>query len=268
MINCSIVTYRHSINQLRLLLTQLQTDPLIKTIFIIDNWISNNLQKDLAPFTKVNYIFNHANLGYGKAHNIALKKSINEVDYHIVINPDIELQEQTISDLYAYMQNHQNIGLIMPKVLYPDGSIQYLCKMLPTPFDLIGRRFLPAFMQKTMQKRLQAYELKHKNYNLQMEIPNLSGCFMFLRCSALQTTGLFDEHFFMYLEDTDLSRRINQQYQTVYYPNTAVIHHYEKGSYKNFKLLTYHIKSAFYYFGKWGWLFDPMRTTINKLLKA
>jgi GT2 family glycosyltransferase len=165
------------------------------------------------------------------------------------------------------MNQEQNVGLLMPKVLYPNGETQYLCKQIPTPFDLIMRRFIPNFIKPLFQARLDAYELKFKDFSMRMEIPNLSGCFMFIRCEALKTVGLFDENFFMYLEDTDLSRRINSQYKTIYYPEASIIHHYEKGSYKNYKLLKYHIQSAFYYFNKWGWLFDPTRSTINNLLK-
>jgi hypothetical protein len=98
-----------------------------------------------------------------------------------------------------------------------------------------------------------------------MEVPNLSGCFMLMRCDALKYAGMFDDRFFMYLEDTDLSRRINQQFQTVYYPEVSIIHHYEKGSYKSNKLLLYHISSAFKYFAKYGWFFDTVRTTVNNI---
>jgi GT2 family glycosyltransferase len=72
----------------------------------------------------------------------------------------------------------------------------------------------------------------------------------------------------MYLEDTDLSRRINEYYKTIYYPEVSIIHHFEKGSYKSFKLLKYHILSAFNYFGKYGWYFDTVRDTINSTMKG
>lgn len=266
MINCSIVLYNHTFNQLSQLVETLNTIELVNKIYLLNNSKVDLLCSQFSAFSKVVYIFNHDNLGYGKAHNIAIKQSVQNVNYHIVLNPDLEITEEAVINLKNFMDSTQNIGLVMPKVLYPDGSVQFLCKMMPTPFDLIGRRFLPGFLKSLFNNRLNLYELKHKDYNQTMEIPNLSGCFMFLRCSALQTVGMFDPKFFMYLEDTDLSRRINQQYQTIYYPEVSIIHHYEKGSYKNFKLLTYHIKSAFYYFTKWGWLFDPMRSTINKLL--
>ena len=231
--------------------------------------IDNSPAKRYKDFTdhNIEYIFNNANLGYGRGHNIALRKALFESEFHIILNPDIELSGQTLEECISYMHQNVNIGLLMPKVLYPNGELQYLCKLLPTPFDLIMRRFIPKILHPVFKKRLDTYELKYKNFDEIMEIPNLSGCFMLLRCNALKTVGLFDEKFFMYLEDTDLSRRINSQYQTIYYPRVSIIHHYEKGSYKNYKLLRYHIRSAFYYFSKWGWVFDSCRNTINSLLR-
>lgn len=75
---------------------------------------------------------------------------------------------------------------------------------------------------------------------------------MFLRCSSLKDVGFFDENFFMYLEDTDLNRRIHSKYKTIFYPYVEIVHEYAKESYINKKLLKYHIQSAIYYFNKWG----------------
>ena len=96
-----------------------------------------------------------------------------------------------------------------------------------------------------------------------MNIPILSGCFMFLRTEALEKVGLFDEQFFMYMEDFDLNRRIHRAYKTVFFPEAVVVHEYQKASYKNIKLLKAHIKSAIYYFNKYGWFFDKERKIIN-----
>lgn len=79
-------------------------------------------------------------------------------------------------------------------------------------------------------------------------------------------TGGFDERFFMYLEDNDLSRRVGQVSRTMFYPHVSVIHEYKKGSYKNPKLLIYHITSAVKYFNKWGWMFDNEKKKVNHLV--
>ncbi len=87
---------------------------------------------------------------------------------------------------------------------------------------------------------------------------------MFLRVGAIKKAGFFDDRFFMYLEDTDLCRRINKVYRTVFYPYVTIYHNYGKGSYTNKKLLHYHIKSAVRYFNKWGWFNDSERKKINQ----
>mgnify|MGYP003611155927 FL=1 len=87
---------------------------------------------------------------------------------------------------------------------------------------------------------------------------------MLLRSKALQKVGLFDERFFMYPEDIDLTRRIREYYRTVFYPHVPVIHNHAQGSYKSKKLLWIHIINLIRYFNKWGWFCDKKRQLINK----
>ena len=97
-----------------------------------------------------------------------------------------------------------------------------------------------------------------------MDVPYLSGCFMFLRITALKKVGLFDENIFMYGEETDLCRRlIRVGYRTVFNPNVYIIHEFQKGSHKTWRLTWIGIRSAIYYFNKWGWFFDNERKKIN-----
>lgn len=150
----------------------------------------------------------------------------------------------------------------MPKVLYPDGSLQYLCKLLPTPYDWIGRRFNP--IKYLVNKRNEVFELQFTGYDKIMDVPYLSGCFMFLRLDAIEKIGGFDEGIFMYGEEADLCRRlIGGGYKTVFYPHVEIYHHFEKGSHKSWRLTKIGIESAIYYFNKWGWFFDSERRKIN-----
>jgi GT2 family glycosyltransferase len=263
-ISFSLVIYKHSYSQIAELLDSIQKVKLDARIFVVDNSPTDKFQTQIPPDSKIEYIIAGKNLGYGSGHNLVIRKLLNWSDYHVVLNPDILVTEETILAMVNYIDKHPNIGLLMPKVLYPSGEIQYLCKRFPTPFDLIMRRFIPSFLAANLKERMNRYELKHKDYNQSMEVPNLSGCFMLLRTEVLRIVGVFDERFFMYLEDTDLSRRINMQFQTMYYPEVSIIHQYEKGSYKNLRLLKYHIVSAFKYFNKYGWFFDTVRSTINR----
>lgn len=264
-LSVSLVLYNHQYSQVEELIISVLACPFKVRLSIIDNSPRDKFARELPSGLPISYNFVGKNLGYGRAHNLAIEKSLKHAKYHLVLNPDIRFLPAALQQMIHYLDANPNIGLLMPKVLYPSGEIQHLCKLMPTPFDLIMRRFIPNFLQPWFKPRMEKYELKHKDYNQGMEVPNLSGCFMLMRCEALQYTGMFDDRFFMYLEDTDLCRRINQQFQTVYYPEVSIIHHYEKGSYKNTRLLLYHISSAFKYFGKYGWFFDTVRSTVNKM---
>jgi GT2 family glycosyltransferase len=180
-----------------------------------------------------------------------------------VLNPDVYFDKHVITELVNFMEAKPAIGLLMPKVLYPDGRLQPLCKLLPQPHEILVRRFLSG-VKGLHQKVNYHYEMQFTGYDRVTEVPFLSGCFMLLRTEVLEKVGLFDERFFLYFEDTDLSRRIHQHSQTMYYPGVEVFHYHESGLHKKQKNLWFGFKSAIQYFNKWGWYNDPIREEINK----
>lgn len=261
MITASIVAYHTPTDELTHLLDCIVFSN-IDILYLIDNSSNDSLRELGNTSSKIVYIYSD-NLGFGHGHNIAIRKAIEKkAQYHIVINPDIYWEGPVIESLAAYMNNNLACGLVMPKILYPDGGNQYLCKLLPTPMNLLGRRFLP--FKSWVSKMDERYEMRFANYDKEMEVPALSGCFMFLRVDVLKKVGMFDERYFMYAEDLDFCRRIGEVSKTMYYPAVSVFHEYGKGSYKNKKLLKYHICSVIKYFNKWGWIFDKKRTQKNK----
>jgi len=228
--------------------------------------VDNSPQATLAPLARqfgATYIHLPHNPGFGAGHNVAIRDAqAKGVDYHLVLNPDIVFGGQVVPLLVNYLEQHRDIGLVMPKILYPDGRLQRLCKLLPGPVDLLMRRFCAGWYRQS--GRLARYELHESGYDKVMDVPALSGCFMLMRAAVLRETGGFDERFFMYLEDVDLSRRIGRVARTVYCPLASVVHEYGKGSYQNVKLLLYHVRSAAVYFNKWGWFTDAEREAINQ----
>src|SRR4051794_36024192 len=260
-ISCSVVSYHNDPEQIAQVLRSLTSTPLDIVVYLIDN-SSDDALSDLARQFGARYIHRPDNPGFGAAHNLAIADALAQSSsYHLVVNPDIVFGVDVLPTLRAYMDAHQDIGLIMPDIRYTDGSRQHLCKLLPRPADLLARRFVPALYR--MSGRLETYEMRRSGYDKLMEVPALSGCFMFLRTSILAKTGGFDERFFMYMEDVDLSRRIGRLARTVYFPAVSVVHEYAKGSYKNAGLLSHHIRSAIRYFNKWGWFFDAERRAVN-----
>ncbi len=212
---------------------------------------------------QVAYIFNGKNLGYGAAHNIAIRESVyDDIPLHLVINPDILVTAEAIDTMVEFITAHREVGQLMPHVVYPTGETQYLCKLLPTPLDVFGRRFLP---KRWMAKRNARFELRESGYDKMMNVPYLSGCFMLLRTQAVLKARLFDERFFMYPEDIDLTRRIHRDYLTIYFPYVTIVHNHAQASYHSPKMLWIHIVNMCRYFNKWGWFCDKERRMVNNL---
>jgi GT2 family glycosyltransferase len=259
----SIVVYRNPAAQIRGALKSFLSTPLNVRLYVVDN-SPDDYARELCEDERIVYIFNGGNLGFGAGHNIAMKASSGEANYHVVLNPDVHFGCGVLEELLSFARSRPDVGAVMPKVLNPDGSIQHLCKQLPAPSDLIIRRFLPSVFKPLVRDRLAEYEFRDQDYGAMLSVPVLSGCFMMLNCAALSEVGIFDERYFMYMEDVDLCRRMHQRYKTIYFPKVAIYHGYEKGSYRSVLLLMRHIVSALRYFQKWGWFSDEERILINQ----
>jgi len=232
-------------------------------IFVIDNSSSESTREFCNGYRLVEYSASE-NRGYGAGHNQAIEKSIAlGADYHLVINSDIRFEPDIIEPLTEYMERKPDVGMIQPRIVNPDGSPQYTVRMLPSPLDLICRRFLP---RNLVRKRISRYELHHFDHTKEFNVPYHQGSFMFLRIDALKKCGMFDERFFMYPEDIDLTRRIHTFYRTMYVPFVTVIHDHRAASYHSCRMLRVHIVNMIRYFNKWGWISDPERRLFNRQL--
>lgn len=260
MTTASVVFYNNPEDEIIKILNNLQNSCAEK-VYIIDHSDSDYIKPIATAYSKVTYSA-YKNMGFGAGHNHAIEKAIKDnSDYHAIINPDIYWDGDALKHLSDFMDKNTECGLVMPKILFPNGEIQYLCKLLPTPMDLFGRRFVPF---KGYKNRLNAnYELRWTGYDRIMEIPCLSGCFMFVRTKVLKKIGGFDERFFLYAEDMDLCRRIGEVSKTIFNPEVSVYHTFHRASYRSVKYLRLHMISIFKYFNKWGWFFDKKRKMYN-----
>lgn len=257
-LNVSIVLFNSVFVQISNLTKALKKNTYINKIYLVDN---SPLRNNEFEICHANYIFTGKNLGYGAGHNLAIKKSIMDgIKYHLVLNSDIYVCNKTLIELLEYLEANNDVSLIMPKVKNEDDSTQLLPKLLPSPLDLLIRVF--PILKKIAPARSRLYVLAD-NQNKTLNVPIISGCFSLFRVEALKKVGLYDENFFMYFEDFDLSRRIHSKYKTIYYPEVSVIHTHERGAAKNLKLFKIFILSAITYFNKYGWIFDKERKQIN-----
>ncbi|WDF59110.1 glycosyltransferase family 2 protein [Flavobacterium sp. KACC 22758] len=261
-ISASIVLYNTDCIELKRTINSIFNENVDIKLFLIDNSQINNIQK-FDNNIKIEYIHNPSNPGFGEAHNIAIKKAIESgIDYHFVVNPDIYFKGDVIFKMVDYMQSDNSIGMIMPQILNIDGSVQNLPKLLPYPFSILWRKIKkPA---KAYRKFINRYELREIPEKQIYNAPVLSGCFTLLNLEAIKKVGMYDNRFFMYFEDWDLSRRVHQYYKTIYFPLVSVYHGYESGANKSGKLFKIFVNSAITYFNKWGWFFDSDRGEINK----
>lgn len=253
---CSIVLFKHSKNELMPTLQCLINSSYIKSIILIDNDISNWASSFIHE--KIIYLKSDGNFGFGYGHNLAVKKYVSDSDFFLICNPDIVFEVSEFENLVSFAETRSE-GLFLPKIVYENGENQYGARLLPSPLNLFARRFSKKMASKLDQKYLlQEYIIEKPVF-----VPYLSGCFMLFRSECLDKLCGFDERFFMYMEDIDISRRCADEFGTVYYPLCKIIHKHEQASYKSSKLLKAHLKSAIQYFNKWGWFYDSKREILN-----
>lgn len=153
-------------------------------------------------------IAGQGNVGFGRANNLAISRCA-DFDFHLVLNPDVKLAEDALTNALRYLQLHAACAMVSPVATSPDGRPLYLVKLLPDFFTLALRGFAPAWIRRYFQRRLDAYERRETPFDVELcNAEIVSGCFMFIRRSALDRTGGFDPAYFLYFEDFDLSYRI------------------------------------------------------------
>lgn len=265
MITVSIVTYKTDTEELKQCLSSLSSK-LVKTIYIVDNSSQSYLADFCKGYGNVVYIGSE-NVGYGAGHNKALRLAMKdkEARFHLVLNSDVYFEPSVLERLVEYMEARPDVAQVQPNVIYPNGEEQYTCRLLPTPANLIFRRFLPAGMVEKMNNR---YMLRFWNHKKEANIPYHQGSFMFFRTKCFKKVGLFDERFFMYPEDIDITRRMHRHYRTMFWPGVTIVHAHRAASYKSKKMLKIHMENMIRYFNKWGWIYDRERSEWNRgLLK-
>lgn len=193
-------------------------------IFVVDNDSADGSVEFLRKrFPQVEVIDNGCNAGFGKANNIALAKATGR--YVLFLNPDTVVAERTIPGCIEYMDAHPDTGAVGVRMQYGDGHFALESRRsLPTPsvafwhMTGIGRLF-------SHSKVFAKYHLSYLDRDRECGIDVVSGAYMFIRKEALDKTGGFDEAFFMYGEDIDLSYRILQQgYKNCYLP-LPIVHY-------------------------------------------
>ena len=228
-------------------------------MFVIDNGPAAD-RDAIAPATSawpaqagtIELLAGHGNVGYGRANNLALARASS--DFHLVMNPDVELEPPALAEALAALAEHPEVGLVAPAVYGEDGALQFLCRRYPTIWVLFLRGFAPAALRRRFAGVLEEYEMRDIiGDHFVPNVPLASGCFMLARTPVLERVGGFDPRYFMYFEDYDLSLRVGRESQVAYVPRSRIVHHGGEASRKGVRHVAWFVGSAWRFFARHGW---------------
>lgn len=223
-------------------------------LLLVDNGGRGQFLQDMAPLPadwRVRVLSGHGNVGFGAGHNLCL----GELEtYHLILNPDLELAPDALKNALFFLESNPDCGLVVPSASWGDGRVQYLCKRMPTVFDLLLRGFAPGWLRSRFQERLARYEMRDLiGERVLWDPPIVSGCCMLFRSSVLQLLGGFDPRYFLYFEDFDLAIRAGGRARLAYLPAFRVVHHGGHAARKGWSHIGMFLRSAVIFFRKYGW---------------
>lgn len=228
-------------------------------LYIVDNGstdgtlqiVEDELLKNDKYSSSVELIKNSENIGFGAAHNKVIErlKAEFQSDFHCVVNPDIVIEDDIIGTMTSFMATPENSDVcqLSPRICFPDGRNQILGKRNPHFIYLFASRM----RGEEPSKLLRRYAMLDEDYTKPFAIKNATGCFMFFRTADFVSIGGFDERYFMYFEDCDITREMNKRGRVLFFPDAIVYHVWARDSKRNTKLKIIHITSMLKYFLKW-----------------
>lgn len=192
-------------------------------VFVVDNGTDDSLAMVESEFPRAMPILGSPHIGFAAGNNLALAQARGR--YILLLNPDTELPPTALSELHAVMEAHPQWGIVGPKLVRADGSLDLACRRsFPTPWSALMKAC--GLARRFPKSRLAAsYNLTYLDPDACYPIDAVVGAFMFIRRDALAEVGLLDDTFFMYGEDLDLCYRVKQAgWQVWYWPGVAVRH--------------------------------------------
>ncbi len=232
-------------------------------LYLIDNSVDQHLVLgQFSEFTtlldsqniELRLVQGHGNIGYGRGHNLVVNKLGSE--FHLFLNPDVELQPDALATGISYLRNNQQVVLASPYAEYAGGEKQFLCKRYPSLLTFFVRGFLPNSLKNLFAERLARFEMHDLSEDEPSDnIPIVSGCFMLCRSAALKSINGFDEGYFLYFEDFDLSLRIAKLGKLAYVPAMRIKHAGGHAARKGGAHIGMFVRSAMRFFNTHGWRF-------------
>lgn len=228
-------------------------------LFLVDNGgcppLGSVGERLAAQGIAVELIAGHGNVGYGRGHNLAIEHAASR--YHLILNPDIDMDREALAHAIDFLDQHRELGLLTPCIIDDEHRQQYLSRRYPALLDLFARGFLPARFRKFFEHRLARYEMRDviNGHDVVWDPPIVSGCFMLFRTELLKRLSGFDPRYFLYFEDYDLSLRTHDVARTAYVPSVRAIHHGGGAARKGSAHIRMFMSSAVKFYNRFGWKF-------------
>ncbi|MHA5125136.1 glycosyltransferase [Oenococcus oeni] len=257
-ISITVVFYNNGIDSINKVIDNiLGTTIYFKNVclYLINNSPDNTEINDFLNLKKsqsnrISVLIPSKNKGFGSGNNLVLP--VLTSDYHFIINPDVIIPDQNeIIKMINYLEKNPKIGLLSPLIKFPDGNIQHLLKKETTIFDMTLRFIgLPFF-----KKRQKEFVSLPDGYSNIHRAENVPGSFMIFRTSVFEKINGFDEKFFLYMEDSDITKSVNNVSESIFFPDAFVYHEWQRQNRKSLKGILTMLRSTVIYFNKWGWKF-------------
>lgn len=228
-------------------------------IIMVDNGstdpISLGFLQHAADEGRIKFIRSEKNLGFAGGNNLGAKYAKGE--YLFILNPDTAVFEDTLQIMVDYLEQHPEIGILAPKLVYPDGTVQESCRRDMRFMDLVIKR-TPLRKFPWGKTRLERYLMQDFDHEKIQEVELVTGAAMMMKRSFFEEIGGFDDRYFLFMEDFDLCKKTRKAgKKIVYFPKALVNHYHKRLSGGNFlrllgrKVFWLHLQSAAKYFWKW-----------------
>lgn len=200
-----------------------ERSPYQMEIIVVDNGSEDFSQEAVrTEFPQVKLIENGANLGFARANNVGIRQSNGR--YVCIVNSDVKVLDGCIDTLCGYMDQNPSVGIVGPKILWPDMTLQDSCRKFPS----LWNNFCTAAGLNRLFRQSKIFSGEHMLYfshNLVYEADFLAGCFLMIRKQALNQVGIFDEGFFIYSEEIDLCKRFwKNGWKVKFFPGASAVH--------------------------------------------
>jgi len=247
-----IITYNSSA-YIRDCLRSLREAACVREVLVVDNASTDGSAELVArDFPEVRLLTNEKNVGYARGVNRGLRES--REPFVLVLNPDVRVHPGAIESLWRRMEADPSIGIVGPKLLNPDGTLQHSCRRFYTLGTFIARR---TFLRRVLP--LGGIERRHlmvdEDHDAAMTVDWLIGAAMLVRREAADEVGPMDERFFLYFEDVDWCYRMSKRgWRVLYLPEAVMVHHHRRESARRplGRTLRTHIASSLRFYEKWS----------------